>query len=118
MAVQNAFKAEMEKRKALHQKVLELKGAIRVFCRVRPLDASDGDAINCIEIKDQENLIVHVPQDERQHARSASAPIGRRNLSLPPERSKATGRECAYVSPSSPSSSSHCCLLYWPVCDT
>ena len=74
--LQNAWKTEMEKRKALHQKVLELKGAIRVFCRVRPLVASDGDAINCIEIKDQENLVVHVPQDEARHARSASAPIG------------------------------------------
>lgn len=85
----------MDKRKVLHQKVLELKGAIRVFCRVRPLTPADATSDMAIEVKDQENLVVNVPPNNlgEERRRATSAPLhGRRTPPSTPER--VTTREC------------------------
>ena len=80
--MQESWKAEQAKRKALHQKVLELKGAIRVFCRVRPLNKHDRESTACISIKDQENLVISLHSVDSEgrsgklNNRPASAPQG------------------------------------------
>jgi hypothetical protein len=82
----------MEKRKSLHQKVLELKGAIRVFCRVRPLNKHDGDAVSSVTVKDNENLLITIPNIEERR-RAASAPLHASSHMSPPPR--LAGRDCA-----------------------
>jgi hypothetical protein len=80
----------MEKRKVLHQKVLELKGAIRVFCRIRPITAIDGTAVSAVDVKDQEHLVISLPRVEERR-RAASAPLGGRS----PSMERLAGRECS-----------------------
>ena len=41
--LQNKFKEEQKKRKDLHNQLEDLKGAIRLFCRIRPLSNSELD---------------------------------------------------------------------------
>lgn len=97
--LQDAWKAELDKRKVLHQKVLELKGAIRVFCRVRPLTPTDATTDMAIDVKDQENLVVNVPPNTlgEERRRATSAPLhGRRTPPSTPER--VTTRECMCAS--------------------
>ena len=36
------YLSEMKQRKRLHNELIELKGNIRVFCRVRPVITEDG----------------------------------------------------------------------------
>jgi predicted nucleic acid-binding Zn-ribbon protein len=37
----NKFKEEQKKRKELHNQLEDMKGAIRLFCRIRPLSQSE-----------------------------------------------------------------------------
>ena len=41
-AVQEKFRSEVATRRKLHERVMELEGNIRVFCRARPVLAVDG----------------------------------------------------------------------------
>jgi hypothetical protein len=96
--MQSSWKMELERRKMLHQKVLELKGAIRVFCRVRPLQPEDGDTVSSILVKDQESLLINIPQIEERR-RAASAPLHASSRASPP--AKIVGRDFMY-GPASP----------------
>jgi hypothetical protein len=89
--VQASWKKELERRKLLHQKVLELKGAIRVFCRVRPLQPADGDTVSSIVVKDQESLIINIPHAIEERRRAASAPLNASSRASPPV--KIVGRD-------------------------
>ena len=90
LRLQSAWEAERARRKELHQRVLELKGAIRVFCRVRPLTAIDGAAETSIAVKDSESLVITVPNlDDKR--RAASAPISNGQASPPQMMGKQVG---------------------------
>ena len=45
-AVQEKFRSEVATRRKLHERVMELEGNIRVFCRARPVLAVDGSGEN------------------------------------------------------------------------
>lgn len=78
--------SEQARRKELHHKVLELKGAIRVFCRVRPImgkEALTGGA--CVSVRDEESLVVSVHDQES----AKSTETGRRHT---PTRGTVAGR--------------------------
>lgn len=49
------YKEELKKRKKLHNQIEDMKGKIRVFCRVRPLNKreQDMDSPECVEIQDE-----------------------------------------------------------------
>jgi kinesin family protein C1 len=53
-AREKVFDHDKERRK-LHNTIMDLRGNIRVFCRVRPGNSSSGKD-NAVEIKDEENL--------------------------------------------------------------
>lgn len=55
------WKVEFEKRKKLHNQLIELKGAIRVLCRVRPLVAREAAAAGTtipVNVLDEETIRV------------------------------------------------------------
>jgi len=55
--LQNKFKEEQKKRKDLHNQLEDMKGAIRLFCRIRPLSNSE------LEREESKQMIV-VAEDE------------------------------------------------------
>jgi hypothetical protein len=55
--LQNKFKEEQKKRKELHNQLEDMKGAIRLFCRIRPLSNSE------LEREESKQMIV-VAEDE------------------------------------------------------
>ncbi|CAI5442871.1 unnamed protein product [Caenorhabditis angaria] len=74
------YKAEMEKRKQLHNQLVELNGNIRVFYRIRPLlrlpqnnEAEDGNEKPVVFIDDMDNGVVHVTNTSNTKKTSASA---------------------------------------------
>jgi kinesin family protein C2/C3 len=55
------YKKEVEKRRKLYNELQELKGNIRVYCRVRPLSADEianGDG-HCASFPDEEMLVIN-----------------------------------------------------------
>lgn len=54
---------EMKQRKQLHNQLVELKGNIRVLCRVRPLISEDGSGMFIVLLK--LNLHVHADFDPK-----------------------------------------------------
>jgi len=54
------FKKEVTERKRLHNELLDMRGAIRVFCRVRPMSTKDLSAgrKSCITVPDETNVVV------------------------------------------------------------
>ena len=62
-ALQSELQAEQRKRKVLQNKVIDLQGNIRVYCRVRPTserEREDGDD-SVIECLSDSSLIIHTP---------------------------------------------------------
>eukprot|EP00741_Cyanophora_paradoxa_P007174 tig00001085_g6942.t1 len=60
------YKKESTERKKLHNKLQELRGNIRVFCRVRPatgLEATKG--IPCVTFPDEDEVCIHNPGNGR-----------------------------------------------------
>lgn len=55
--LQNKFKEEQKKRKDLHNQLEDMKGAIRLFCRIRPLSNTE------LEREESKQMIV-VADDE------------------------------------------------------
>eukprot|EP00742_Colponemidia_sp_Colp-10_P009129 GILJ01009930.1.p1 GENE.GILJ01009930.1~~GILJ01009930.1.p1 ORF type:complete len:806 (-),score=169.06 GILJ01009930.1:132-2549(-) len=53
------YKSEMQERKRLYNMIQDLKGNIRVYCRVRPLGA--GEAGSCVQFTDEETLSLTNP---------------------------------------------------------
>lgn len=50
-ATQVRLKDEIKERRKLHNAVLDLKGAIRVFCRVRPpLSDRESSVVGCMQL--------------------------------------------------------------------
>jgi kinesin family protein C2/C3 len=47
---------EMQERKRLHNQLLELRGNIRVFCRVRPLNSREKDS--CVSFPEEANICI------------------------------------------------------------
>uniref|UniRef100_A0A8R1DPX9 Kinesin-like protein n=1 Tax=Caenorhabditis japonica TaxID=281687 RepID=A0A8R1DPX9_CAEJA len=68
------YKSEMEKRKQLHNQLVELNGNIRVFYRIRPQLYSESD-INkpVVTIDDLDNGVVHVSNSSGTRKTSAGA---------------------------------------------
>ena len=71
--------AEQRKRKALQNKVIDLQGNIRVYCRVRPTSAqerADGDdsVVDCLS---DSSLIIHTPTAGPAAATGTSPPTGK-----------------------------------------
>ena len=62
-------KEEFEKRKKLTEEVLELKGNIRVFCRVRPLIAKEREAGEAVAVaaRNSEHISVETGNGEREY---------------------------------------------------
>ena len=57
------YKKEMALRKKLHNELVELKGNIRVYCRVRPVIKEDGggrNAENVITFDDEDDALLNV----------------------------------------------------------
>ncbi|XP_057291181.1 kinesin-like protein KIFC3 [Hydractinia symbiolongicarpus] len=55
------YKKEIQLRKKLHNTLIELKGNIRVLCRVRPIIREDGaDCVNVTSFNDDDSAIVYV----------------------------------------------------------
>lgn len=57
------YKKEMALRKKLHNELVELKGNIRVYCRVRPVIKEDGggrNAENVISFDDEDDALLNV----------------------------------------------------------
>ncbi|KAF1765747.1 hypothetical protein GCK72_005700 [Caenorhabditis remanei] len=68
------YKAEMEKRKQLHNQLVELNGNIRVFYRIRPQLASESDSQKpVVVIDDMDNGVVHVSNSSGSRKTSAGA---------------------------------------------
>lgn len=53
--LQKRFQEEAKERKKLHNAVLDMKGAIRVFCRVRPPQPGPEDAV--VGCNNQDNTV-------------------------------------------------------------
>lgn len=54
---------EYELRKKLHNELIEMKGNIRVFCRVRPIlqvEKDKGDIVSTCSFPGQDSIIVNV----------------------------------------------------------
>ena len=69
-------------RRALHNQVQELKGNIRVFCRVRPINESGGESADAAETgagKDHSEPLLKI-------ARARANPPGARSPVAPPEK--------------------------------
>ncbi|CAF31495.2 Kinesin-like protein klp-3 [Caenorhabditis elegans] len=68
------YKAEMEKRKQLHNQLVELNGNIRVFYRIRPQLASETDNQKPVVVIDEmDNGVVHVSNTTGTRKTSAGA---------------------------------------------
>ncbi|PIC45428.1 hypothetical protein B9Z55_005450 [Caenorhabditis nigoni] len=68
------YKAEMEKRKQLHNQLVELNGNIRVFYRIRPQLASESDNQKPVVVIDEmDNGVVHVSNTSGSRKTSAGA---------------------------------------------
>ncbi|GMR30702.1 hypothetical protein PMAYCL1PPCAC_00897, partial [Pristionchus mayeri] len=63
------YKAEMETRKTLHNKLVELNGNIRVFYRIRPLLSTRDQA--AIRIDPMDEGVVHLHSNGRRTSRAA-----------------------------------------------
>ena len=64
------YKKEMALRKKLHNKLVELKGNIRVYCRVRPVIKEDGDgknALNVITFDEDDDAILKVEKSKGEY---------------------------------------------------
>ena len=62
-ALVTKYQKEMRLRKQLHNEIIELKGNIRVFCRVRPTIREDGSgplAQHVISFDHDDDQLVHV----------------------------------------------------------
>jgi hypothetical protein len=55
--LQNKFKEEQKKRKEKHNELEDMKGAIRLFCRIRPLSNSE------LEREESKHIIIEA-EDE------------------------------------------------------
>ena len=57
------FRLEMQKRKALLNELEDMKGKIRVYCRIRPLSRTEKEdpsrAHYCFEIPDEMSVTIH-----------------------------------------------------------
>eukprot|EP00884_Botryococcus_braunii_P023506 jgi/Botrbrau1/983/Bobra.114_1s0023.1 len=60
VALKDRYLEEWRQRRKLHNEVVDLKGAIRVFCRIRPvlLDTGDTQQALCVHHESQDNQIV------------------------------------------------------------
>ena len=62
------FKNEMLQRKKLHNQLEDMKGKIRVYCRVRPFSKSEKAeaerAIPCYKILDENNIDIGVTKNK------------------------------------------------------
>ncbi|CAI2342334.1 unnamed protein product [Caenorhabditis sp. 36 PRJEB53466] len=68
------YKAEMEKRKQLHNQLVELNGNIRVFYRIRPQLSSESDGQKPVIVIDElDNGVVHVSNTSGTKKTSAGA---------------------------------------------
>lgn len=68
------YKAEMEKRKQLHNQLVELNGNIRVFYRIRPQLASESENQKPVVVIDEmDNGVVHVSNTSGSRKTSAGA---------------------------------------------
>lgn len=56
--IQTRYQRELKLRRELHNSLIELKGNIRVFCRIRPFLPSDESHEPCLNLIDSESLIV------------------------------------------------------------
>jgi len=65
------LKEESVKRKKLLNELEDIKGKIRVYCRVRPFSKSEKTeaerAINCCKILDENNIEVGVTKNKTKH---------------------------------------------------
>lgn len=57
------FQLESEHRKRLHNQIEDMKGKIRVYCRVRPLNAAEAKRGSAVTIQDQFTLKIKVRKD-------------------------------------------------------
>lgn len=68
------YKTEMEKRKQLHNQLVELNGNIRVFYRIRPQLSFESDNLKpVVMIDEMDNGIVHVSNSSGTRKTSAGA---------------------------------------------
>ncbi|GMH43873.1 hypothetical protein BSKO_11807 [Bryopsis sp. KO-2023] len=65
--IKDKWRSEFERRKKLHNALLELKGNIRVFCRIRPMLESETAAGGCPAVKaeDEDNLTIASPEGSK-----------------------------------------------------
>ena len=62
MSAQERYLQESAQRRALHNQLVDVKGAIRVFCRVRPLSARErqaglAPAVQCDMLSNTVNMV-------------------------------------------------------------
>ncbi len=63
---QSRWRAEFDRRRALHDALVELKGNIRVMARIRPLLATESavsQGAATVEVQDEGTLVVRVPSE-------------------------------------------------------
>eukprot|EP00741_Cyanophora_paradoxa_P021664 tig00000241_g20910.t1 len=80
------YQKELKERRKLYNQLVELKGNIRVFARVRPLlkeEAARGEAA-CVEITDEQELTVDGPSGRRPSSSTASTASAPRRVPAPP----------------------------------
>lgn len=63
------YKKEVQLRKQLHDEIVQLKGNIRVFCRVRPLIKEDGDeCTNVVSFSDDNDATLFIDHKESKRS--------------------------------------------------
>ena len=76
--VSEKFKEELGKRKALLNELEDMKGKIRVYCRIRPFSKTEAEdaakAKMCVEINDEMSLTVRARIDHHYNFDSVFGP--------------------------------------------